>query len=182
MWNIVRRMEKHKSVLREQTQQINLKSVLPKQNTFKSVLNWQNTFKSVFNLFGLFVEHTFGEKLFQRYIQKSFLVIGDFKKIWNHAKILFLVRPQYCPPFFSQSSGRHWIGVGERWGVYWVRTKKWFGTIPYFLEIADVWEAHLIFEKISVLPKVYWTNMPNRWIWEPSWIRSLFLAWFLWHS
>jgi hypothetical protein len=24
--------------------------------------------------------------------------------------------------------------------------------------------------------------MPNRWIWEPSWIRSLFLAWFLWHS
>ena len=48
-------MAKHKSVLREQAQQINFKSVLPKQNTFKSVLNCQNTFKSVFNLLGLFV-------------------------------------------------------------------------------------------------------------------------------
>ena len=53
-------MPKHKSVLREQAQQINFKSVLPKQNTFKSVLNCQNTFKSVFNLLGLFVEYTFG--------------------------------------------------------------------------------------------------------------------------
>jgi hypothetical protein len=43
-------MPKHKSVLREQAQQINFKSVLPKQNTFKSVLNCKNTFKSVFNL------------------------------------------------------------------------------------------------------------------------------------
>jgi hypothetical protein len=67
---IVRCMPKHKSVLREQAQQINFKSVLPKQNifcqsksffakakhflpkqnTFKSVLNFHNTFKSVFNL------------------------------------------------------------------------------------------------------------------------------------
>ena len=42
--------------------------------------------------------------LFQCYIQKSFLVIGNYKKIWNRAKKLFLVRPQYAPPFFSQSS------------------------------------------------------------------------------
>ena len=86
-------MPKHKSVLREQAQQINFKSVLPKQNTFKSVLNCQNTFKSVFNLLGLFVEFTFGEKLFQPYIQESFLVINYYKKIWNCAKIFFLVRP-----------------------------------------------------------------------------------------
>jgi hypothetical protein len=46
---IVRHMPKHKSVLREQAQQIN----------FKSVLNCQNTFKSVSNLLGLFVEYTF---------------------------------------------------------------------------------------------------------------------------
>jgi hypothetical protein len=26
--------------------------------------------------------------------QKSFLVIGDYKKIWNRAEIFFLVRPQ----------------------------------------------------------------------------------------
>ena len=31
-------------------------------------------------------------------LQKRFLVIGDYKKIWNRAKIFFLVRPQYCPP------------------------------------------------------------------------------------
>ena len=24
--------------------------------------------------------------------------IGDYKKIWNRAKIFFLLRPQYCPP------------------------------------------------------------------------------------
>ena len=30
--------------------------------------------------------------------------------------------------------------------------KSGFGTIPYFLEITNVGEAHLIFEKISVLP------------------------------
>jgi len=56
---IARRMAKHNSVLREQAQQINSKSVLQKQNTFKSVLNCQNTFKSVFSLLGLFVEYTF---------------------------------------------------------------------------------------------------------------------------
>ena len=56
---IVRSMAKHNSVLPEQAQQINFKSVLRKQNTFKSVLNCQNTFKSVFNLLGLFVEYTF---------------------------------------------------------------------------------------------------------------------------
>jgi hypothetical protein len=43
-----------------------------------------------------------------------------------------------------------------------MRTKKGFGTIPYFLEIADVGVAYLIFEKIIVLPKVYSTNRPHR--------------------
>ena len=41
-------------------------------------------------------------------------------------------------------------------------TKKDFGSIPYFLEIANVGEAYLIFERISVLPKVFSTNIPNR--------------------
>jgi len=45
-----------------------------------------------------------GEKLSQGYIQNSFLVIGNYKKIWNHTKIFSLVRPQYCPTFFCQSS------------------------------------------------------------------------------
>ena len=38
---------------------------------------------------------------------------------------------------------------------------KWF-CAPNFLEITDVGEASLIFEKISLLPKVYSTNRPNR--------------------
>ena len=95
MITIVRRMPKHKSVLREQAQQINFKSVLPEQNTFKSVSNCQ-TLSKVFNPLGLLFEHTFGEKLFQRYIH----FLGDFKIIWNCAKIFFLLRPQYCLPFF----------------------------------------------------------------------------------
>ena len=57
----------------------------------ESVLLWQNTFE-IF-LLGLFIR--IGEKLFQCYIQKSFLVIGDYKKIWNRAKFFFFVRPQY---------------------------------------------------------------------------------------
>ena len=69
---IARRMAKHNSVLREQAQQINSKSVLQKQNTFKSVLNCQNTFKSVFRLLGLFVEYTFEEKLFNATYRKAF--------------------------------------------------------------------------------------------------------------
>ena len=40
--------------------------------------------------------------------------------------------------------------------------KNCFGTIPYFLEITDVGEAYLIFERISVLPKVYSINRPHR--------------------
>jgi hypothetical protein len=40
--------------------------------------------------------------------------------------------------------------------------KKDFGAIPYFLEITFVGDAHLIFEKIIVLPKVISTNnSPN---------------------
>ncbi len=35
-------------------------------------------------------------------------------------------------------------------------------SIFYFLEIANVGEAYLIFERISVLPKVCSTNRPNR--------------------
>ena len=33
--------------------------------------------------------------------------------------------------------------------------KKDFGSIPYFLEIANVGEAYLIFERISVFPKEF---------------------------
>jgi hypothetical protein len=92
---IVTRMEKLKSVLREQAQQINFKSVLFRQNTFKSVLNCQNTFKNVFNLLD-----TFGRTLI--FSKMRFSNIGDFKKIWNHTKIFFLVRPRIAP-FFPQS-------------------------------------------------------------------------------
>jgi len=48
----------------------------------------------VFNLLGLFIH--FGDKLSQCYIQKSFLVICDYKKIWIHAKFV-LLRPQLSP-------------------------------------------------------------------------------------
>ena len=69
---IVRRIPKHKIILREQAQQINFKSVLPKQNTFKSIVDCQNFFKSVFNLLGLFVEYTFGEKLLNATYRNAF--------------------------------------------------------------------------------------------------------------
>ena len=39
---------------------------------------------------------------------------------------------------------------------------KKFGVIPYFLVIVDDRAVHPIFEKISVLPKVYSTNRVNR--------------------
>ena len=44
---------------------------------------------------GLFIR--IREKLFQGYIQKSFLVIGDYKKIWNRAKIFFLCTLSIAP-------------------------------------------------------------------------------------
>ena len=68
-------MPKHNSVLREQAQQINFKSVLPKQNTFKSVLNCQNNSK-VFSICWACLWYTFGER--------NYFI----------AKIFFLVRPQ----------------------------------------------------------------------------------------
>jgi hypothetical protein len=44
-------------------------------------------------------------------------------------------------------TGRHWIG-GEKGGTNTERAiKNGFGAIPYFLEIANVEEAYLIFEK-----------------------------------
>ena len=43
----------------ELAQQINFKSVLPKQNTFKSVLENQNTFKSVMPKYFLCCQNTF---------------------------------------------------------------------------------------------------------------------------
>ena len=49
-----------------------------------------------FNLLGLFISESQG-----LIIQKSFLVIGDYKKIRNRAKSIFLMRLQYFPPFFS---------------------------------------------------------------------------------
>jgi hypothetical protein len=39
-----------------------------------------------------------------------------------------------------------------------------FGAITYFLEIADVGEAYLLFEIISVLPKVYSTQIENTYV------------------
>ena len=108
MITIVRRMPKHKSVLREQAQQIN----------FKSVLNCQNTFKSVFNLLGLFVQTHFWIEIFQRYIQKSFLVlIGDFKKIWNRAKIFFWCALSIAPPFFPNP-----VSSCSTSRVVWIKT------------------------------------------------------------
>ena len=78
---------KHKSVLAAQKVfgQNTFESVLDFQNTFESVLLWQNTFEIY--LLGLFIR--IGEKLSQRYIQKSFLEIGNYKKIWNRAEIFF---------------------------------------------------------------------------------------------
>ena len=68
----------------------------------------QNTF--CFHLLGLSIR--IREKLWQGYIQKSFLIIGNYKKIWNRAKIFF-VRPQYCPPSFpnpvSSSQQNTWF-------------------------------------------------------------------------
>ncbi len=51
----------------------------------KHFLLCQNTF--CFYLLGLFI--SIGEKLFQGYILQTFLVIGDYKKIWNRIKIFF---------------------------------------------------------------------------------------------
>ena len=106
-------MPKHKSVLREQAQQINFKSVLPKQNTFKSVLNCQNTFKSVFNLLGLFVEDTFRREtistLHTEKLSRNWLLQENMES----SKICFLVRPQYCPPFFDASDSSESNKEGE---------------------------------------------------------------------
>ena len=61
----------------------------------------------------------------------------------------------------SLTPGRHWIG--KKGGGNTERAlKNGFGVIPYFLEIADVGEAYLIFEIISVLPKVHSSNRPHR--------------------
>jgi len=86
---------KHKSVLA--TQKVfwhnTFESVLVFQNTFESVLLWQNTFEIY--LLGQFIRIV--EKVFQCFIQKSFLVISDNKKIWNRAKISFCA-PSVLPP------------------------------------------------------------------------------------
>ena len=50
----------------------------------------------------------------------------------------------------------------QRWSR---KTLDWEGALARFhnfLEIANVGEAYLIFEKISVLPKVFSTNSPKR--------------------
>jgi hypothetical protein len=54
--------------------------------------------------------------------------------------------------------------LGKKGGGNTERSQKnCFGVIPYFLEIADVGDAYLLFEKISVvLSKAYSTNMPHR--------------------
>ena len=60
-------------------------------------------------LLGLFIR--IGEKLFQGYIQKSFLVINNYKKIWNHAKTCFWCTLSIAPPFPPQSSVFQNLGV-----------------------------------------------------------------------
>jgi hypothetical protein len=76
---------------------------------------------------------------------------------WYHTYVLFVVRITLA------ARGLEDTGLGKKGGaILRVHKKKDFGTIPYFLEIANVGEACLIFEKISVLPKVYSTNRPNR--------------------
>ena len=47
---------------------------------------------------------------------------------------------------------------GTMLNAHW---KNSFGAIPYFLKTADVEEAYLVYEKISVIPKVYSTNRPQ---------------------
>jgi len=90
----VRRMAKHKSVLRKNTFKTLLKSVLPKQKVF-----WQNR-KCFQSVGAIFRKDT---NFFKNEI--GFSNIGDFKKIWNRAKTIFLVHVQYCPPpFYPQSS------------------------------------------------------------------------------
>jgi hypothetical protein len=49
-------------------------------------------------------------------------------------------------------------GGGEGGAILRAHPKKDFGVISYFLEVANVGEAYLIFEKISVLLKVFSTN------------------------
>ena len=66
--------------------------VLDFQNTFESVLLWQNTFEIY--LLGLFIR--IGEKQFQHYIQKIFLV----KKKLESRQNLFFCAPSVSPPFF----------------------------------------------------------------------------------
>ena len=88
---IVRCMPKHKSVLHEQAQQIN----------FKSVLNCQNTFKSVFNLLGLFVECTFGEKPFQPISTphtEKLSIIDYCKENLESCQNLLFCAPSVLPP------------------------------------------------------------------------------------
>ena len=50
--------------------------------------------------------------------------------------------------------------AGKRGGNTEGATKKDFSAIPYFLDITYVGETHLIFEKNTVLPKVFSTNCP----------------------
>ena len=57
---------------------------------------------SVFNLLGL-CSSILERKTSQGYMQKGFLIIGDYKKIWNRAKIFFWCALSIAP-FFSQSS------------------------------------------------------------------------------
>ena len=62
---------------------------------------------SVFNLLGL-CSSVLERRTSQGYIQKGFLIIGDYKKIWNHTKIFFCV-PSVLPSHFFQSSVFHLV-------------------------------------------------------------------------
>jgi hypothetical protein len=56
-----------------------------------------------------------------------------------------------------------WKRLGKKgWAILRAHQKKILARFHNFLEIANVGEAYLIFEKISVLPKVFSTNSPKR--------------------
>jgi len=90
-------MAKHKSVLRQNTFKTLLKSVLPKQ---KVICKTHMCFQSVGPVCW---KHFWKDTNFLKH-EKGISNIGDFKKIWNRAKIFFGRPSVLPPPFFPQSS------------------------------------------------------------------------------
>ncbi len=80
------------------------------------------------------------------------MILKDFGCV-HRQPIFRILHPWFCtvlPTMYQEDTGL------VKGGEYWTRTKKWF------LEITDIGEVYLIFEIISVLPKVYSTNRQHR--------------------